>query len=139
MTKRNCLNCKKSIIGKNKRNNKYCNSFCFAEHRYKQYIKRRLGNKETGLSGDYQISRYIKRWLREIRGTKCERCGWNAVHPTTKKVPVEVNHKDGNYRNCRPKNLELICPNCHSLTLNFRGLNRGNGREQRRIKGEPRI
>jgi hypothetical protein len=26
------------------------------------------------------------------------------------------------------ENLRLICPNCHSLTPNYRGANRGHGR-----------
>lgn len=36
------------------------------------------------------------------------------------------------YDNNDTTNLELICPNCHSLTLNFKALNIGNGRASRR-------
>ena len=32
------------------------------------------------------------------------------------------------------ENLKILCPNCHSLTPTFGALNKGNGRELRRIK-----
>jgi len=32
------------------------------------------------------------------------------------------------------ENVEALCPNCHSLTINFGGANLGNGRNQRRAK-----
>ena len=31
--------------------------------------------------------------------------------------------------NNAPENLEILCPNCHSLTGNYKHLNIGNGRE----------
>jgi predicted HNH restriction endonuclease len=36
---------------------------------------------------------------------------------------LEIHHKDGNNSNNELSNLEIICPNCHSLTENFRGAN----------------
>jgi hypothetical protein len=59
------------------------------------------------------------------------RCGWSRRHPTTGKVPVEVEHIDGNWENNRLTNLTLLCPSCHSLTPTFRALNRGRGRNYR--------
>jgi 5-methylcytosine-specific restriction endonuclease McrA len=35
-----------------------------------------------------------------------------------------------------PENLELLCPNCHSLTKNYKGSNKGQGRQWRREKRE---
>jgi hypothetical protein len=64
-------------------------------------------------------------------GEKCTRCGWGERHPLTGKVPVEVEHIDGNWRNNAPSNLTLLCPNCHSLTSTYRALNRGRGRPMR--------
>jgi hypothetical protein len=46
-------------------------------------------------------------------------------------VPIEVEHIDGDWRNSRVENLTLLCPNCHSLTATYRGLNRGRGRAKR--------
>ena|SRR5579859_247266 len=43
----------------------------------------------------------------------CAGCGqppiWNG-----KSLTLEVNHKDGNWRDSRKENLEFCCPNCHS-------------------------
>jgi hypothetical protein len=44
---------------------------------------------------------------------------------------VEVEHIDGDWQNNNPENLILLCPNCHSLTPTYRGLNRGRGRARR--------
>ena len=38
---------------------------------------------------------------------------------------------DGNYLNNSEDNLDLICPNCHSLTPTYKGANLGNGRKER--------
>ena len=34
---------------------------------------------------------------------------------------LELHHIDGNRYNHKKDNLEWLCPNCHSLTSNFRG------------------
>ena len=60
------------------------------------------------------------------------KCGWNEVHSVTKNVPIEMNHRDGNSENNALENLELLCPNCHSLTPTYGALNMGNGRKERR-------
>jgi 5-methylcytosine-specific restriction endonuclease McrA len=62
------------------------------------------------------------------------RCGWDEIHPITNKVPIQLDHIDGNSENNSLQNLRLLCPNCHSLTPTFGILNKGNGREWRRLK-----
>jgi predicted restriction endonuclease len=79
-----------------------------------------------------QLSKYIKRYLVEKYGEKCCQCGWNKRHSVTGRVPLEANHINGNAEDNRESNLELLCPNCHSLTANFRFLNKGMGRACRR-------
>lgn len=56
-----------------------------------------------------------------LRGHKCEKCGF----PTwfNEPIPLEVHHKDGDHLNNELENLELLCPNCHALTENWRGKN----------------
>lgn len=39
-------------------------------------------------------------------------------------IPLEINHIDGNNSNHRKNNIELLCPNCHTLTDNYRGRNK---------------
>lgn len=41
-----------------------------------------------------------------------------------KPIPLELHHKDGNNLNNNLSNLELLCPNCHSMTDNYRGKNK---------------
>jgi predicted nucleic acid-binding Zn ribbon protein len=73
----------------------------------------------------------VKRYLREECENKCSKCGWSEIHPVTGKVPLEINHIDGDAHNNKRENLEVLCPNCHSLTPNFRGLNKKSSRTHR--------
>ena len=61
----------------------------------------------------------IKKRVINERGRKCEVCGWAEVNPFNGIIPVQVNHKDGNNTNNKKENLEIVCPNCHSLTEHF--------------------
>lgn len=124
-----CLNCKKPVPRKP---NKYCCGKCQMDYQYKQYIKRWLEGKETGNhKSNMQVSEHVKKWLKETRGEKCEKCNWNTINEFSGNVPVQMNHIDGNSLNTVPKNIELLCPNCHSLTPTYGNLNRGNGRKNR--------
>ncbi|MFW5895280.1 MAG: HNH endonuclease [archaeon] len=44
---------------------------------------------------------------------------------------LEIEHIDGNAKNNREENLDLICPNCHSLTSTYKALNSGKGNRDR--------
>ena len=39
-------------------------------------------------------------------------------------ISLELHHKNGNNTDHRIENLEYLCPNCHALTDNYRGLNK---------------
>ncbi len=56
---------------------------------------------------------------------RCSLCGTERMW-RDRPLPLEVDHIDGNWRNNRPQNLQLLCPNCHSTTDTYRG--RGKGR-----------
>ncbi len=117
------------------RSRTYCSNRCQRNHEYKEYIrlwklKGVDGNRGTNTKN---ISGHVLRYLRE-KYTACSICGWSKYHPLTNKLPLEVDHIDGNSENSSEGNLRLICPNCHSLTVNFRNLNKGNGRSWRRLK-----
>jgi len=124
-----CARCNKEI--EHNGDNKYCSMECVHKHHYELFIKEWLdGNIDGGIKGG-SVSTIIRRWFFEKNNSKCEKCGWSKVNPVTKKIPLTINHKDGNSLNNRPKNIELICPNCHSLTPNYGSLNKGKGREKR--------
>jgi 5-methylcytosine-specific restriction endonuclease McrA len=54
----------------------------------------------------------------KIKRLQCERCGniyWN-----NKPIPLELHHINGNNKDNRLENIQLLCPNCHALTDNYR-------------------
>ena len=58
-----------------------------------------------------------------IKENKCEMCGityWNGVL-----LPLELHHKDGNHYNNDFDNLQILCPNCHSIQEGNSGSNIG--------------
>ena len=122
-----CLNCEREI----KRKNKYCSNLCQKEFEYKLYIDKWKNGIQSGLKGEYQISNHIKTYLFNKYNNKCARCGWGEINIYTNKIPLEVEHIDGNYENNNEENLILLCPNCHSLTATYKGANLNNGRKAR--------
>lgn len=127
--KKYCLNCGKEISA---RNHLYCNNQCQVDYQYKQWIERWKKGEENGVIGQYGTSKHIRRYLGEKYHEKCARCGWGEVNPYTHKVPLEIEHIDGNYLNNKEDNLTLLCPNCHSLTSTYKGANKGHGRKERK-------
>lgn len=121
---RPCLSCTKPVPLKKQ---KFCSFAC--QQNYQFHV--RVLALEQGTYHTYNCNGFIRRYLIWKLGEKCSRCGWNERHPKTGRVPVEVEHIDGNWKNNKPENLTLLCPNCHSLTNTFRGLNRGRGRAKR--------
>ena len=67
----------------------------------------------------------------KINNNKCCQCGWGKINKTTGRIPLEIDHIDGNFKNNNLINLRLLCPNCHSLTATFKNSNKGHGREFR--------
>ena len=76
----------------------------------------------------YQSYKLKKRLLKEnLKEKRCECCGlfqWQG-----KEIPLELHHINGDNRDNRLENLQLLCPNCHALTDNYRGLNKSAHQE----------
>ena len=83
-----------------------------------------LAGELDGRNGSGGLACYARRYVREVHGPACWRCGWCVVHPITGRVPTQIDHIDGDRSNCAIENLQLLCPNCHSLTETFGALNR---------------
>ena len=123
-----CVNCGKVISNKKK----FCNLSCQKEYQYKEYIKKWKKREVDGLRGEYQISMHIKTYIFKKYNNKCARCVWGEKNIYTNKIPLEIEHIDGDYRNNKEENLILLCPNCHSLTPTYKGANLNHGRKSRK-------
>lgn len=72
------------------------------------------------------------RWIREtIVVDGCSKCGWNETNPYSGKSACQINHLNGGPYDHSYDNIEVLCPNCHSLTATFGALNKGSGRHLR--------
>lgn len=121
-----CLYCGKPL---KTRNRMFCDNHCQHEYEYENYIAKWKSGEVTGCIGKswIDISGYVRRYIFEKFNNKCSRCGWSEVNPYTNRLPLEVEHIDGDATNNKEENLTLLCPNCHSLTKTYRGANKGNG------------
>lgn len=153
-----CKYCK-SILSYKQRRNKFCSHKCAARanNRPGRHIRGtqfskclRCGNplKHHGLmhascraenykeiiiktveSGDYSNFKIVRKYIILTRGYKCEQC--SLIEWENCKISLEIHHIDGNSKNNDPSNLKLLCPNCHSITNNYKSKNVGNGNRER--------
>lgn len=49
----------------------------------------------------------------------CQECGWAERTPEGH-LPLEIHHVNGDPCDNRLENLQIVCPNCHSLKPNYR-------------------
>ena len=66
--------------------------------------------------------------LTALRSYRCEQCGlseWMGMP-----ITLEIHHKDGDSLNNQLDNLQLLCPNCHSTTDNWKGRGSKKGRTE---------
>jgi hypothetical protein len=72
----------------------------------------------------YQSFSLKKRLFAEgFKKPACEMCGW-AQQSEDGRIPVELDHINGDHHDNRLENLRILCPNCHSLQPTHRGKNK---------------
>jgi RNAse (barnase) inhibitor barstar len=123
-----CKNCNDIL---NNAVKKYCNIKCQKDFEkkiiFEKIEKGEYKSKSTKKYKEYLIKKY---------GNKCMDCGWDKIHKITGNVPIQLEHIDGNSNNNNLENLKLLCPNCHSLTETYGSLNKGKGRNERKLYRE---
>jgi 5-methylcytosine-specific restriction endonuclease McrA len=123
----NCLCCGKENIVKRNHTNKFCNNTCQQQFQFKTETLPKF------LKGEISTRRTLIRCLTHLHGYKCIECGNTGTHKNRPLV-LQLDHIDGNAGNDKPKNLRLLCPNCHSQTDTFVAKNKGKGRTARGLK-----
>lgn len=121
---RYCLNCGKQL---SKSQNKYCSTICQNEYQRNQDVEKIFNGEMSGLKNAITSSPKIKDSLRSYllkrANYSCEICGCNWINPYSNQTILEIHHIDGNRNNNLEDNLQVLCPNCHAMTPNYRGLN----------------
>lgn len=80
-----------------------------------KFVIENFAKSVTAAEFTYKGHSYI--WFHNNNG------GWGEINPITNESPLHVHHIDGDATNNSEENLQLLCPNCHSLTENFGRLN----------------
>ena len=85
-------------------------------HRYE------LDDIIDGKHPQYQSNKLRQRLLKDgLKNNQCELC--KIEEWLDKPIKLELHHIDGNKNNNSLNNIQLLCPNCHSYTENYRGKN----------------
>ncbi len=75
------------------------------------------------INSDFQSYKLKNRLFKaKLKFPQCEKCGW-AKKANDGRLPLELDHINGNSRDNRLKNLRILCPNCHSMQPTHRGRN----------------
>ena len=123
-----CESCGKTI----KHPNRFCDARCKSTLDAKSFGERWVTEGYRALPEHTQKSGIFngkaRRFIFIDKGSKCERCEWTYSFGDNSFPPLEVHHKDGNYKNNNYDNLELLCPNCHAIDTRLNPVKIGNGR-----------
>ncbi len=95
-----------------------------------RYKTRTRTTTEDMLKNGSKVQSYkLKKRLFEegLKKPECEQCGWSRVS-LDGRIPVELDHINGDRYDNRISNLKILCPNCHSLRPTHRGRNKKTAR-----------
>lgn len=78
-------------------------------------------------TGSHKLKKRL--FLAGLRKPQCELCDW-AERSMDGRIPVELDHINGDRNDNRLENLRILCPNCHALQPTHRGLNQKRRKRQ---------
>ncbi len=119
-----CKSCKKKV-----KSGKYCNNKCQQNYQSSLKINEWLDGENFVRRGGTTIPAWMRTELLKQSDQCCESCGWSEINESTGKVPLEIDHIDGDAHNNLRENLRVLCPNCHSLTRTYKNI--GNRKSTR--------
>lgn len=87
-------------------------------------------------NSNYQSYKLLRRLLKEgVKERVCENCGNSEWLDNP--IPLELHHINGINTDNRLENLQVLCPNCHALTDNYRGKNTKKSAQMETSEVEP--
>lgn len=111
----------------------FCSNGCQQSYQHQFYINSWIDGGESGRSG-MAVSKHVVKYLHKLCEGVCARCEESIW--LGEPIALQVDHKDGNHKNCRPENLWLLCPNCHAQQPTSGARNKGRGRADRLVYSE---
>lgn len=86
-------------------------------------------NKNSSISSNQLKLKLLREGYFEHKCSKCELTEWMG-----KRIPIELEHIDGDNTNNELSNLCMLCPNCHAQTDTYKGKNKKSVREKKHIQ-----
>lgn len=114
---------------------KFCCNECSAAYNADKTIYA-WKNGEYKIGESCELPQSIRTYLFNKANYQCEICGFEGYNKKTGKTILQIHHIDGDSKNSQEENLQVICPNCHAMTENYMGLNKGKSGRKTRYKKE---
>jgi len=128
---RDCLSCGKTNYYRPSdllKGGKYCSNRCQRDYEWKERVLI-IESHGVEVISNYEPTQrgILKKYLIWKHVEECMKCGWSEINEWTGRIPIQLDHIDGDPHNQSLDNVQLLCASCHSLTEFFGS--RGKGRK----------
>lgn len=90
-------------------NKKFCSTSCWEDYSYVEKENKFLEGEVIDIS-----IKSAKKTLLKLKGRNCWCCG--LAEWVGNPIPLDIHHIDGNHKNNKLDNLQILCKNCHAQT-----------------------